>query len=312
VACALAPSIQALAVFRLFQAIGGCGGAVMSRAMVRDLFPPEEMRKVFSMLMLVIGVSPIAAPLFGGYLLVWFGWQSIFLTQALLATACLLLMHFRLPESLAPGTESPLHADHILSSYGRLLRDRIFLGASLVCGFSSAGMFAYIASAPFVFITLFKVPPQRFGWLFGAIAAGIITASQINGRMLNGIPLGRVLRVANLVQVVSGFVLLAVVLTGVGGIVGIFIPVFVFVASAGFVFPNGSAIAMMRHGSIAGIASALLGTNQFIIAAIATVALGGIGQTSALPMAIVIAACGTAATLLNFLTLSSKLEAAPA
>jgi DHA1 family bicyclomycin/chloramphenicol resistance-like MFS transporter len=270
------------------------------------------MRKVFSMLMLVIGVSPIAAPLFGGYLLVWFGWQSIFLTQALLATACLLLMHFRLPESLAPGTESPLHADHILSSYGRLLRDRIFLGASLVCGFSSAGMFAYIASAPFVFITLFKVPPQRFGWLFGAIAAGIITASQINGRMLNGIPLGRVLRVANLVQLVSGFVLLAVVLTGVGGIVGIFIPVFVFVASAGFVFPNGSAIAMMRHGSIAGIASALLGTNQFIIAAIATVALGGIGQTSALPMAIVIAACGTAATLLNFLTLSSKLEAAPA
>jgi DHA1 family bicyclomycin/chloramphenicol resistance-like MFS transporter len=312
VACALAPSIHALALFRLFQAIGGCGGAVMSRAMVRDLFPPEEMRKIFSMLMLVIGVSPVAAPLFGGYLLVWFGWQSIFLTQALLATACLISMHLRLPESLEAGDRRPLHADHILASYGQLLRDRTFLGASLVCGFSSAGMFAYIASAPFVFINLYKVPPQRFGWLFGAIAAGIIAASQVNGRMLHGVPLWRVLRVANLVQLVAGFTLLAAALTGFGGIVGIFVPVFVYVAANGFVFPNGSAIAMTRHGNIAGMASALLGTNQFTIAAIATIALGTIESSTALPMAIVIAGCGTVAALLNFLTLGAKLEVAPA
>ncbi len=311
-ACAIAPSIHALAVFRLFQAIGGCGGAVMSRAMVRDLFPPEEMRRIFSMLMLVMGVSPVAAPLFGGYLLVWFGWQSIFWTQALLAAACLVGMHFRLPESLAPGGERPLHAEHIFSSYARLLRDRTFLGASLVCGFSSAGMFAYIASAPFVFINLYHVPPQRFGWLFGTIAAGVITASQVNGRMLNGVPLWRVLRIANLVQLVAGFALLGAALTGAGGIIGIFIPVFFYVASGGFIFPNGSAIAMMRHGDIAGMASALLGTNQFVIAAIATTALGTIESSTALPMAIVIAGCGVAATLLNFLTLGAKLEVAPA
>lgn len=312
VACAFAPSVQALAVFRIFQAIGGCGGAVMSRAMVRDLFAPEEMRRIFSMLMLVIGVSPIAAPLFGGYLLLWFGWKSIFLTQALLATACLVGMHFRLPESLAPGDARPLQADHILSSYGLLLRDRTFLGASLVCGFSSAGMFAYIASAPFVFINLYGVSPQRFGWLFGAIAAGIIAASQVNGRMSRSIPLWRVLRIANLIQLVAGILLLLVALTGFGGIVGIFIPVFVFVASGGFVFPNGSAIAMMRHGNIAGIASSLLGTNQFIIAAAVTLVLGTIQSSTAFPMAIVIAGCGVAATALNFLTLGSKLEAASA
>jgi DHA1 family bicyclomycin/chloramphenicol resistance-like MFS transporter len=204
-----------------------------------------------------------------------------------------------------------LGASHILSSYQRLFRDRTFLGASFVSGFSSAGMFAYIASAPFVFINLYKVPTQSFGWLFGAIAVGVITASQVNGRMLHGIPLWRVLRTANLVQLGSGLLLLAAALTGIGGLAGLFIPIFIYVSSAGFVFPNGSAIAMMRHGRIAGMASALLGTNQFILAAIAIIVLGMMEITSALPMAIVIAGCGLAATLLNFLTLGPKLEKMP-
>ena len=94
--------MQLLAVFRLFQALGACGGAVMSRAMVRDLFPPEDLRRIFSMLVLVIGVSPLVAPLIGGYLLLWFGWQSIFWLHTLLAAAALLGVYFRLPETLAP------------------------------------------------------------------------------------------------------------------------------------------------------------------------------------------------------------------
>ncbi len=312
IACAVSRSIGALAAFRLLQAIGACGGAVISRAMVRDLFPPEQMRRVFSMLMLVLGVSPVLAPLIGGYILLVFDWKAIFWTQALLGALCLWGIHVRLPESLSPADARPLHPSHIISSYRRLFRDRTFLGASLVSGFSSAGMFAYIASAPFVFINIYKVPTQRFGWLFGAIAAGVITASQVNGRMLHGVPLWRILRVANLVQLAAGCILLTVALTGKGGLWGVFVPVFIYVSSAGFVFPNGSAIAMMRHGKIAGMASALLGTNQFTLAAIATVILGTMEITTALPMAIVIAGCGAAATLLNFLTLGSRLETMPA
>src|SRR5580658_258467 len=133
-ACALSRSVNALAVFRLLQAIGACGGAVVSRAMVRDLFPPIDLRRIFSMLVLVLGVSPLIAPFIGGYLLVWFGWQSIFLTQALLGAATLLAMHFRLAESLAPENARPLRMDHVIGTYLHLLRDRTFLGASLVCG----------------------------------------------------------------------------------------------------------------------------------------------------------------------------------
>lgn len=304
--CALAPSVQLLAVFRLFQALGACGGAVMSRAMVRDLFPPEDLRRIFSMLVLVIGVSPLVAPLIGGYLLLWFGWQSIFWLHAVLAAAALLGVHFRLAESLAPGTARPMHASVILSTYGQLFRDRTFLGASLVCGFSSAGMFAYIASAPFVFISLYKVSPQRFGWLFGAIALGLITASQVNGRMSYRMSLSKVLRNANLVQLAAGLVLLGATLTGLGGPAAVFLPVFVYMCAAGFVFPNGTTLAMTHHAKIAGTASALLGTNQFFIAAVSTTVLALIETSSALPMAIVIAGCGMAATLLNFLTLSSR------
>ncbi|HTA46066.1 MAG TPA: Bcr/CflA family multidrug efflux MFS transporter [Bryobacteraceae bacterium] len=311
-ACALTTSIHLLSTFRFLQAIAACGGAVVSRAMVRDLFPPHDLRRIFSMLVLVLGVSPLVAPFIGGYLLVWFGWKSIFLTQASLGAVTLLTMHFRLAESLPPEHVRPLDMASILSSYRTLLADRTFLGASLVCGFSSAGMFAYIASAPFVFINIYKLPPQQFGWLFGAIAAGMIASSQVNGHMPRRIPIWRVLRASNLVQMLAGVLVLLAARTGFGGMVGIFAPVFAYMCAAGFVFPNGNTVAMMRHGNMAGTASALLGTNQFTIAAVTTIILGMIDNSSAVPMAIVIAGCGAAATLLNFLTLGAKLEIAPA
>ncbi len=309
-ACALSPSIPWIAAFRIVQAVAACGGSVVSRAMVRDLFPPEELRRVFSMLVLVLGVSPVIAPLIGSYLLLWFGWKAAFVTQALLGCVCLVGMHFRLPESLAHDAMRPLRLDIIRSSYEQLMKDKTFLGASVVCGFSSAGTFAYITSAPFVFINLYKVPTERFGWLFGAIAAGMVVASQINGRMPHRIPLWRVLRLANLVQLASGLLLLGSVLTGIGGLPGVFAGVFAYVSAQGFVFPNGSAIAMMRHGKIAGTASALLGTNQFLIAAVATIFLAFL-DNPAVPMALVIAASGIASTLLNYLTLGARLEAMP-
>jgi len=309
-ACAISPSIHIMAFFRLLQAVGACGGAVMARAMVSDLFPASELRRIFSMLVLVLGVSPVIAPLFGSYLLIWFGWRAAFVVQALMGTACLLGMHFRLPESLAHDARRPLNFGAIRAAYARLFNDRTFIGASVVCGFSSSGTFAYIASAPFVFITLYKVPTERFGWLFGAVAMGMVVASQINGRMPHRVPIWRVLRSANLVQLAAGLLLVASVVSGVGGMFGVFAGVFVYVSAQGFVFPNGAAIAMMRHSDIAGTASALLGMNQFVIAAVMTTFLGFI-DNPALPMALVIAGSAIASTSLNFLTLGPKLETAP-
>jgi DHA1 family bicyclomycin/chloramphenicol resistance-like MFS transporter len=309
-ACVFAPSIPVMAAFRFVQAVGACGGAVITRAMVRDLFPPHELRKVFSMLVLVLGVSPIIAPLIGSYLLLWFGWKAAFLTQASLGLACLAGMHLRLPESLAHDARIALNPRAIAGAYGELFHDRTFIGASFVCGLSAAGVFAYIASAPFVFMSVYQVPTERFGWIFGSVAAGMVIASQINGHMGSGVPLWKVLRMANVVQLLSGLFLLAAVVTGIGGMWSVLAGIFVFVAAQGFVFPNGSAIAMMRHGRIAGTASALLGTNQMLIASIATAVLGLI-DNPVLPMALVIAGCSIAGMALNLLTLGPRLEQAP-
>ncbi len=87
---------------------------MISRAMVRDLFPPTELRRIFSMLILVVGVSPVVAPLVGSYLLLWFGWQAAFVTQALIGVVCLAGMHFSLPESLPQSARIPLRLDTIV------------------------------------------------------------------------------------------------------------------------------------------------------------------------------------------------------
>ena len=307
IGCLLSPTIGWMAVFRLFQAIGACGGSVISRAMVRDLFPPSELRRIFSMLVLVLGVSPIIAPLIGSYLLIWFGWTSSFYWQVIIGTICLVGSWLRLSESLPMSGRIPLNLATMGAAYGRLFRDRTFLGASFVGGFSAAGTFAYITSSPFVFINLYKVSTQSFGWIFGAVAAGMVVSSQINGRLPHTVRIWRILRAANLAQLAAGVILLIAVLGGVGGAAGVFLGVFIYIAAQGFVFPNGSAIAMMRHGDIAGTASAVLGTNQFLIAAITTAFLGFL-ENPAVPMAIIIAVCALISVLINYATLGPRLD----
>ena len=279
---------------------------MVSRAMVRDLFPPADLRRIFSMLVLVLGVSPLISPFIGGYLLVWFGWKSIFSRRRRSAPSRCLRCISGWMNRCAPEHVRPLHMDHIMSSYTHLLRDRTFLGASLVCGFSSAGMFAYIASAPFVFINMYKLPPQQFGWLFGVIAAGLIGASQVNGRMSHRIALWQVLRVANSFNCspVSRYSRPRRPASAAWPDLCAGLRLYVRDRLCVSERQCHRHDAPRQHGRHR---SALLGTNQFVIAAATTIVLGLIDNSSAMPMAIVIAACGTAATLLNFtLVLASR------
>jgi DHA1 family bicyclomycin/chloramphenicol resistance-like MFS transporter len=290
IACAVAPSARELAVFRFLEAIGACSGAVIARAMVRDLFPPEETRRVYSSLLLVMGVAPLVAPLAGAYLLVWFGWQATFWVLGgggILAVAGAWL---RLPESHA--TRHPLSFAHVFSTYRMLLADRVFLGATLATGFSSSGMFAYITGAPFVFMNLYGVRPERFGWLIALNALAVVGSAQINGRVFHGHRPERLMRNAALVQCFAGALLVAAAVAGVSQLAGVGLPLWMYLASVGFVFPNAVALAMAHHGKHAGMASALLGTIQFSMAAIATIIMGSVNSVTAVPMAAIIGACG--------------------
>ncbi|MGD9741936.1 MAG: Bcr/CflA family multidrug efflux MFS transporter [Dongiaceae bacterium] len=291
-ACALAPGIEALIGLRFLQAVGACAGAVVARAMVRDLFAPQETARIFSLLMLIMGVAPILAPLIGGYVLLAFGWSAIFWVLTGLGIACLAAVLLRLPETHDAATARPLALGDIFLRYSGLLRDRPFLGCCLATALSSGGMFAYIAGSPFVFIELLGVAPEHFGWIFGTNAFGLILVSQVNGRVVHRYGADRILRAANVVQAVAGLVLLVAAATGIGGFWGLAVPLFVFVTCVGVIAPNATALAMAPQGAQAGMASALLGTIQFGIAAAAAAAVGAIHDDTARPMAAVIALCG--------------------
>lgn len=297
--CALAPSIEALAGLRFLQAFAACAGVVISRAIVRDLYPPQEAVRIFGALMLVIGLAPMLAPLAGGWLLSFAGWASIFWTLAAFGALCLLAVWLSLPESHPPHARRRLSLVPALQAYLRLLADKRFLGYALSGGFAMAGMFVYIAGSPFVFIELHGVPPQHYGWLFGTNALGLVAASQVNGRLLRPGHSPATLRRANVAQAAIGLALVATAATGAGGLAGVAVPLFLYVASLGFTMPNATALALAPHGANAGVASALLGTLQFGAGALAATLLGALHAGTALPMAALIALCALLALAVN-------------
>ena len=300
-ACALASSLEWLIVARFVQALGGCSGMVISRAVVRDLCDPLASAKVFSKLMLVMGVAPILAPLGGGVLLQLFGWQSIFHGLMLFSALCLLAVLLWLPETQPAGVARP-PLSGALRRYLALLGDRLLIGHGLTGGVAMAGMFAYISGSPFVFIELYGVSADNYGWLFGANAAGFILTAQFNGWLLRHHGPGHWLKRTVWVYCAATLALLAVAMAQPAQLWPLLIPLFISTASLSCVLPNATACAMAGQGAHAGSASALIGSLQFVVAALASAAVGTLHDGTARPMALVIAVCGLLTVTLALFT----------
>jgi DHA1 family bicyclomycin/chloramphenicol resistance-like MFS transporter len=290
-ACAYAPSLEWLIGARFVQALGGCAGMVISRAVVSDKCDAVGSAKVFSQLMLVMGLAPILAPMLGGLLVNLYGWQSIFMGLTLFSALAATAVALWLPESLPDHVpRQPLSG--ALRQYGRLLTDSVFLGHALTGGIAIAGMFAYIAGSPFVFIKLYGVPAEHFGWLFGTNAAGFILVAQVNARLLSKRGPAFLLARAVWVYWLAGLSLLAVSALQPERLWPLLIPLFICIASLGCILPNASACAMNGQGARAGSASAMLGCLQFSVAAGAAALVAALHDGTAVPMAIVISLCG--------------------
>jgi len=296
--CIFARNIDALIVLRLFQALGGCVGIVISRAVIRDLFPPQDMARVFSALLLVMSVAPILAPISGSMLFAAFGWQSIFVFLTLYGAACWFAVFYRLEESLAQP-HPPASILRIAADYLRLLSHRRFMGYALAGGAAQAGMYTYLSSSSFVFIDVFQLTPGHFSMLFGLNACGLIATSQINSFLLRkGYHTEHVLRHALNAFMIAGVLMLICASMKWFGIYGVAVPMFCCLASLGFSFPNVTSAAMAPFGDRAGLASALLGMLQFTIGSVFTWIAGHLYDGTAVPMAAVIACCGILAQLL--------------
>ncbi|MCJ0975359.1 Bcr/CflA family multidrug efflux MFS transporter [Pseudomonas sp. PS1] len=300
-ACALAPSLDWLVTARFVQALGGCAGIVVTRAVVRDSCDPVQGAKVFSQLMLVMGLAPILAPLAGGVLMNAFGWPAIFVSLTIFSALCGIAVAWRLPETL-PADAPKLPLGGTPRRYVALFKDREFIAYALAGGVAMAGMFAYIAGSPFVFIELYGVPAEHYGWLFGSNAAGFILVSQINARLLRLRGPGFWLRRFVWFYFASGAALLLLALSEPASLWPLLIPLFAGLASLGSILPNATACAMARQGQQAGLASALMGSLQFCVAALASASVGWLHDGTAMPMALVITLCALTAACLAWYT----------
>ncbi len=305
VGCALASSADALIVLRLMQALGGCVGMVAARAMVRDLFEVKENAKIFSLLMLVVAVSPIIAPTLGGYITAALGWRYVFTVLIIIVLLIIAAIYFYLPQSRQPDLSMSLKPKHIISNFMDVIKQPQFYTYAFTGAIAAAGLYAYIGGSPYVFMELFKVNEKQYGWIFALIAMGLIGSSQLNSVLLRNYESEQIIKVALLCQSITGGTLFIATLFGWAELFSTIFLIFIFLCCQGFTFPNSSALSLAPFSHNAGTASALMGAIQMCIGAFTSALVSYLQNHSALPMTSVMACC--AITSFSVFTIGRKM-----
>jgi len=291
IACAYVPSADALIGVRFLQALGSCAGMVASRALVRDIFPVNENAKIFSLLMLVLALSPIVAPTLGGYVTAAFGWQSIFFILASIGAVTLLLVYFTLPNDRMPNATLSLHPRQVTNDFLEVVKVPQFYTYAFAGAVASSGLYAYVAGSPFVFMEIYKVSEKHYGWIFAFIAVGLIGASQVNTLLLRKYSSEQITRATLFCQCLAGISLVLGAWFHLLGLYSTILLIWVFLSTQGFAFPNTSALSLAPFTKNAGTASALMGAIQLGIGAISTALVSILNNGTALPMTAVMCAC---------------------
>lgn len=297
-ACAFVQDVDSLIILRLFQAIGSCAGMVVARALVRDLFPVNENAKIFSLLMLVIAVSPVAAPTIGGFISAHFGWRMIFYILAGISLITIFVVYFGLPDGRKPDVSRSLKPIPIIKDFLEVVKVPTFYTYAFAGAIASSGLYAYIAGSPFVFMKIYGVTEQHYGWIFAFIALGMTIAAQLNTLLLRKYSSEQITLVASTFQVITGLTILILSLLGVVNIFLLIGLIWVYLATQGLVYPNTSALALAPFEVSAGTASALMGAVQLGVGAIVTGIVSAFTSTTVLPMVITMCVCGVSAFVL--------------
>ena len=299
IVCATAPSLPVLVAARFVQALGGCAGTVIGRAVVRDLFDHRNAARVLSLLMLVMGAAPIVAPLAGGALVAAYGWRAIFWILTGFGVLMTVAVIVYLQESRSAETAAQARSEHPFRAYLALLRQPVLVGYMLAGGLNSAALFAYISASPGLLITTYGIPPARFGWVFGANAVGLIGMSQVNGHLLRHYTPERILSMARMVSLVFAVVLTLDAFTGLGGMYGVLVPLFFVLGSFGFMGANTTAAGLNVDPVRAGSISSLMGVTTFGLGAAASAMISAFHDVGPRPMAltVLLAISGSAVAL---------------
>lgn len=305
-AAALVPDVHSLIVARLFQALGGCAGLVIGRAIVRDTALPQEAARRLALMNLMVAVGPGAAPLIGGVLASTLGWRSIFFALAFLGIVNLLFSWRLLPESKAPAAAARVSG--LARNYGRLLVSPAFLGYAVGGGCATTSMYAFIGASPFIFAHQLHRPDYEVGIYPALTLAGVWIGSVAATRLIPRLPIDRLAVWANLLSVLASFVFLGAVLSGHLSVLLVIGPMFIFGIGAGVASPSALTQAISVNPAVIGSASGLYGFSQMGVGAICT-ALVGFGTNPALAAAVTLVGAGLIGQTAFWIALSHRSRA---
>nr|WP_043599874.1 Bcr/CflA family efflux MFS transporter [Cellulomonas flavigena] len=260
--CAVAPAIVPLVALRVAQGFFNASATVVAMAVIRDRFTGADASRLMSRLMLVIGAAPLFAPSLGGLIAGQWGWRAVFVVLAAFGVVLWLIVLRRLPETLPPARRRPGGVRTALSGYLALLRDRHFVALAVLPGLTMAVLMTYVVASPFVLRVGYGLTEQQFALLFAVNGIGLVLGAQVNAAVVRRVAPVRILRVALVATVVLTGVLLGVALTGVGGVWSLVAVLWLVLALVNFAPPNATALALGRHGAMAGTAAAFIGSLQ--------------------------------------------------
>jgi len=289
--CAFTTSVDALIAMRLLQALGGCAGIVAAQALVRDLFPVNEIAQAFSSLTLVIAISPMVAPTVGGYVTAAFGWSSVFMILAAITALMMVAVHFALPQGRKADPTLSLRPQEVLKNFYAVVRQPQFLVYGVSGGISTSAGFAYIAGSSDVMITQYGFTEQQFGWIFAFLAFGLIGSTQLNHLFLKRFTSQQLILIALIYQTAIGLVMILVVLYHWVSPLGLIGLMFVFLTGQGLTNPNATALTLAPFVRHTGSAASLNGFFRMAIGGLVTGLVSLLHDNTPMPMVGVMAGC---------------------
>jgi len=298
--CVYVADIDAFIFLRFIQAIGSCAATVASVAMVRDLFPVKDIPKVFSLLMLVLGLSPMLAPTIGGYVTEDYGWHTVFFILMCMGIAILIAAQVGLPNSFKPDTSISLKPKPIINNFLKVLKEPQFYTYAFTGSIAFSGLFTYVAASPIIFMDIYHVDAKTYGWIFAFMSVSFIGSSQLNSILLKKFSSEQMIFAALIAQSVISIVFLILALNNLLGLYQTITMLFLFLGCLGISNPNTAGLTMAPFAKNAGSASALMGAIQLGLGALASFAVGVFVKDSVWPMVIIM----TSTTVIAFIVLN--------
>jgi DHA1 family bicyclomycin/chloramphenicol resistance-like MFS transporter len=298
--CALTDSVDSLIAMRFLQAMGGCVGLVASQALVSDLFPANKRAEVFSTITLVIAVSPMIAPTVGGYVTAAINWSWIFIILAGIGILIIAAIYFFLPTGKQPDQSVSLRPKAVINGYATVIKQPQFLIYTLAGGLATAAPFAYIAGSSDVFMNIYHVTEQQYGWIFAFLAFAMIGSTQLNHFLLKKYKSEEIIKVTLLYQSVIGFLLIVGVWNNWYNLYSLIGMMFIFLTGQGLTGPNTSALSLAPFRKHTGSASALMGSWRMGAGAIISAIVSFLHNNTAMPMVGMMAACSIGGLIILF------------